>query len=217
MLATRAFLDLETITIPTSANGTTTITITDTSAKSATGFLKVPGTTETYGAELGGAWTNNVGNPYETFTPGAGADITQAINNAGGFGIAYRAAVAATNKLYRAIYNVTIASGSGPRITWSADIGMNAPTTAFTTLAPQGLTTTYRTAIANHADLGVWLNAQASNFSLANYSMKEVLTPSPQGSTVVSTSGGATQTWASIDAGFILNDTSYQVRIVRFR
>jgi len=39
-----------------------------------------------------------------------------------------------------------------------------------------------------------------------NFSIKQILTPSATGVTIVSTRGGTTQSWASQDAGFNYND-----------
>jgi hypothetical protein len=202
-----AFLDNCAALIPY-ADGNRRIEIYNASGRILQGYLKAQGAGETTGSDLVDGWTNYVTTPYETFTPGTGPLITQAINAAGAIGIAYKT-ITIANMLLKNTNAVTVASGTAPYISIARNPG-GSNKIQFDTNA-----ISYRTAASGEYTYNNALifAPGAVDFALTAYSLKQVLTPSTDGVTIVSTKGGAIYNFTSKDASFTYNDASYRYAI----
>lgn len=181
------------------------LTLTDSASKTAIGYVKAAGTGETLGSELVDGWTNSGSYPYETFTS-SGSDITSAINTSG-TGLCYKAATATTGALYKLVMTFTLNSGTAPSFYWGAGATFGTPRILFSAAVSTG--SYYRAASAAHAYAGYFTTeGDATNYAVSGFSLKQVLTPSATGVTIVSAAGGSTQNWTSVDAAFNYNDAS---------
>ncbi len=184
------------------------LTITDSASKTLIGYFKAAGTGETTGAEKITGWTNNVTYSYDTFTT-SGTEITSAII-ATGVGIGYTNSFAPTSGiLMKMVTTLTINSGAAPKWLFAEAIdGSGAVIQADGNgiLMSAGANIVYRTAISGLNYL-LFYNSGAQNFSTASTLLKQVLTPSTTGATIVSAAGGSIYNWTSMDSGFNLNDS----------
>lgn len=191
-----AFVDFSAADVLTNYLGRK-LTITDSKGKKLVGYIKAAGTGETLDSELISSWTNNVTNPYETFTS-SGKDITSAINTTT-TGFCTSTVGVSANKLYNAVTNLTLNSGTAPNLRLYDD-------NKVIIAASVGAQTGYVTATATSNAIGYYISV-ATNFSVTA-SLKQVLTPSATGVTIVSTPGGTTYNWASVESGFNYYDAS---------
>jgi hypothetical protein len=172
------------------------LTITDSAGKKLVGYIKAAGTGETLDSELvtGGDFSN-----AGDWTCDAGWGVT------GGKAIATSVS---GKRIYQAYsytigilvkYIVVIDSISGGYIYGiiGGAIGIS-PITS-------GTKTEY---LCTTASGNTRITGTAASIQLDSVSIKQVLTPSATGVTIVSTSGGTTYNWASVESGFNYNDAS---------
>jgi len=179
------------------------LTLTDSAGKKAIGYIKAAGTGETLSEELVDAWTNHPIDTYETFTPGVGNLITQAVNSAGN-GSCFKGIANSAGKVFKNTNAITVNSGTIPWVTMSQYATGQVAGIKFTANA-----TSYRTATGTtSAVFALVVDNFSSDFALTAYSSKQLLTPSATGVTITSTPGGTTYNWASIESGFNYNDAS---------
>lgn len=184
------------------------LTLTDSAGKKAIGYIKAAGTGETYGNEL----VTNGDMSEATGWTGTGWEI--------GSGIA--TATAASNFLYR-----TLSNTPGQLLKWSFNLlSRTAGSTGFRrhnvgTVALQTVPAIYTGyKVDTSAGVSVGVDALAFSGTVDDISCKAVTSPSPTGVTIVSTRGGTTYNWASIEAGFNYNDASgytYEIMSPRFK
>lgn len=181
------------------------LTLRDSTGRTAVGYVMRAGTGEALDGELVDAWTNNVSYPFETWTPGAGAVITQAANTAGGYGAAYKAIAAPNGKLFKSANTYALAGGTAPILELSNGNAGAAPFTIFSLNA-----TSYGTGKATQAYL-IWASkgTTATDFSVSAFSFQRVTEPPATGVVIASTKGGSTQTWAGITTGFDPNAVTF--------
>lgn len=189
------------------------ITITDSAGKKIIGYIKAAGTGETYGSELITGWENDSTNIYETLTINEnGHDITVA--NTTAYGKAITNGVAglsvADGGLYKSAQIISDLIGQGPRLIFTSEYaaGTVYKDYVYDSSIPASV---YLTSQAVNL-FAAYVNIEASSFSATN-SVKQVLTPSATGVTIVSTPGGNIFDWASEESGFERNDASYNVTI----
>ena len=196
-----AFLDNCAALIPY-ADGNHQIEIYDSSNRMLRGVLKAAGTSETLGNELITGWTNSLTNPYETFTT-SGKDVTSAVNSSD-IGTSNTNNCFSSRKLYYIVINTTINSGisSHYRAYQSNTIIIS---------SGAGEKSSYYTAASNDNYLGVF-QSTIGDWS-ATFTIKQVLTPSASGATIVSSKGGAIYNFTSKDASFTYNAASYRYAI----
>lgn len=187
------------------------LTVYDSTGKKASGYIKAAGTGETLDTELVDGWTNHAIAPFETFTT-SGSSITQAINSTTQ-GICYKAATLTVGAVYKLVHTVSLTSGTRPA--FRSGNNTNVSPSYGTLFQAASVTTTgvYRTLEnglgASQTHLGYRNETgEASNFAVADFSFKKLLTPSSTGVTITSTPGGTTYNWESIEAGFNYNDAS---------
>ncbi|MCE5226688.1 MAG: hypothetical protein LLG05_12630 [Porphyromonadaceae bacterium] len=148
-------------------------------------------------------WTNYSTHPYETLTL-SGADITQAVNTTGSAYLYRSLTTAIRLKLFKFVNTYSLSSGTDPLV-YLDDSSWSNATSRFTRNG-----TSYRTAQTTPSESYICvrnLNTTA-DFSMTGISLKQVLTPSATGVTIVSTKGGTTFNWANKNSAFNYNDAS---------
>lgn len=199
-------------------NGTNQIEIYDGAGMMIRGVLKAVGTGETLGSELVNVWTNHAVNPFETFTPGTGTDITSGINSADTYGIAGKNVAIPLGQLIRMAVTINTISGGwnnyGFGISNHPD---NAPSLFRLISTNAG---TYQTMIVVGVGGGPSIQAftyGALDFSSSGFSCTQVLTPSISGATIVSAKAGAVYNFGYKDANFTYNAAQYVCLIRKLR
>ena len=184
--------------------GTHLVEIYDSTGKAIAGVLGAQGSGETLGSELFPALDNpaNFTNVDASWTIGEG----NAVSN--GNGDFHKASIVQLNAL---IYSSTnIVSHPSGTIYYPYSGQGSEQVMMFGT----GVKTRYRTWIG----VNVYLLGRSTFVgTLTDISMKQVLTPSVQGCTIVSSKGGATERFKRIDTGFAFNSSSYTVIIKKLR
>jgi hypothetical protein len=197
-----AFIDNAGETIPTYADGKHTITIYDASGRMLRGYLKAAGSAETLGDEMITTFNNSGTHPYETFTL-SGIDINSAINSTGYGSCNSNNITQNVGVLLLYAYNLTLNSGGQPKYYYRATVIsidlLNGSNQSYATMTLSGTRALY---------VDVY---SVSNFILTGNSLKQVLTPSTAGATVVSTKEGTTYNFAYKNASFTYNAASYYV------
>jgi hypothetical protein len=207
-LAGTAFVDF-------SAAGTLTpylgyrLALTDSAGKKAIGYIKAAGTGETLGDVLNVSnCINSVGYPYETFD-GTSATGFRAISTGDtGSGGTAKELTYSSGGLYKTVYTYAKTSGgnvySAPALNdHLTDIGV----TVTKSISGEAIEYTVVTTTVSDGTWK-WSTGSAVEFAISNLAIKQVLTPSATGVTIVSTPGGTTYNWASIESGFNYNDSS---------
>ncbi len=156
-------------------------------------------------------WTNNANYLYETWTPGAGSVITQAINNSGGYGIAYKAVASPVGQLMKMVATINISSGSFSEGIGPSNHQQNRPEFFNLKTTTTGIYQTINTTVNSMSHVVVYTFG-AIDFSLSNFSYKQVLAPSTIGVTITNTRGGSTYNWVS-DTGINPNASSFTVTV----
>jgi hypothetical protein len=136
------------------------------------------GTVETLDVDLVDAWTNLGAYPFETFTPGTGSAITQAVNSTGA-AIANKTVSSVAGALYKLAVEIIKASGTPPKYSWGNAANMGTPNLPDVT----GVLVTgsyYATTPAIYAAPGI-VALSAVDFSMPSHSLKKVLTPDATG------------------------------------
>ena len=194
------------------------IKVYDNDGNSIQGYVGAVGGGEAFGAELGGAWTNQPGNPFETWTPGVGSAITQAINTTS-YGVAYKSADSPQGALMKIIATVNFASGSllygiGPCTGPGLGPTLQEPGISITT------TTAGHYGVVEGTDrdtLSIMTNG-AVNFSLADLSYKRLTDCAVTGFHIISAQGGSTQNWQNVSGPFCYNDSAgYSWKLYKVR
>lgn len=192
------------------------VTVADSAGKTITGFIKAAGTGETLGGELIGAGdcANSSTLPYDTFD-GVSATGFHAVKSTAGSkyaGTADEIAVVAGWLLKRAA-SLNLASGTVPQWSLRSHIGgvlWGAPQAPMAS----GANAAYETLTAGGTGVLRFVSGSNGDFTVSGISVKQVLTPSATGVTIVSASGGTTFNWTSKDAAFNYADASgYTVTI----
>lgn len=118
------------------------------------------------------AWTNNSSYPYETFTS-SGTTISSAINTSG-YGIAYSAITLEAGKKYRITYDITLNSGTRPKIrVGSASTSLGTSGVVLDTDATGSHEFTATSSATKYA--GFWTDdGDANNWSVANFSFVQI-------------------------------------------
>ncbi len=175
-----------------------------------TGYIKAAGTAEALGEEIVDTWINSTPYPYETLTAGVGNLIAPAINNAGGYGMAFKAATASSGGLYKLVTAVTQTSGEAPLLGWYANSGTGSPSISFGTGTLAG---SYRTATAAHTHVMFW-NSAATEWTSTTYTLKNVTAPAASGAVIGATKDPASaQSWAATEASFNPNSATFTYTI----
>ncbi len=190
------------------------IILIDGSANEAVGYIKAVGTGETLGGELlsgtsglftdwtgvapdeiPDGWTRRDG-PFDMATrlTENPADQCQILSD-GTLITLRKGLILMWDKLYKVSIDIkTVDSGS-------VQINVGGKTQTYNTT---GIKTIYANAeTARHCDI---TRVGVTNVTLDDASIKQILTPSTNGVTIVSTSGGSTENWAQVDSGFNPND-----------
>ncbi len=121
---------------------------------------------ETLGDELVDAWTNDPVYPYDTWTPGVGNLITQAISDGSSIARASKLVTATMGALYKEVATFAVASGTTPVLAWylgGVDIMFATGTT----------TGKYMTATVATDSLYLF-NTNATDFGLSLFSLKRL-------------------------------------------
>jgi hypothetical protein len=208
-----AFLDACAALVPY-ADGSHLVEIYDASGRMLRGYLGAAGSGEDLGAELITSWTHNATYPYETFTVD-GINITRAVNDAAGVGLASVAATINAGDLTKFTGTLTINDGTAPNV-----MVKNAPasSTYHQYLMLAGAYSRYWTAATELWDyLCLQNNNVAMDFAIASPSWKKVTGPSADGCTIVSAKGGAVANFAYKNASFTYNSSAYYVIVRKAR
>lgn len=197
------------------------LTVTDHTGKTATGYISAAGTGETYGSQLISnpnftsnttGWTT-LNSTIASVAGGQSGNCLQVTRSSGTLQGAYSTQTLTSGWLI--LSSVYVQSGTSGNET--AEIGWSTAAPAYilvtgTTTAAWTQMSIYGTADSSQANYQrMYLlkeSATAGTMLFDTASATQVLTPSVTGVTIASTSGGSTFNWASITAGFNLNDTA---------
>lgn len=185
------------------------LTIKDSALKELVGYIKAAGTAETLsGTEKITDWANNGTYPFETLTE-SGTDITSAINTTG-YGMCHSYNSSSSGQLHKLVSTITINSGALLYLVSGIDVFGSAPAVIYESPVTSGNKVIYRTITDNRQDQLAFLTGSgvAVNFSAVSNSLKQVITPSATGVTIVSAQGGSTFDWTSETSAFNRNDAA---------
>lgn len=202
------------------------ITVIDSSAKSAVGWIGAAGAGENLDATILTNGDMETGNPptgwssatatlsgqADERTGGAGVQCLQLVGTSGAYAEAHRSATASTGALYK----LSI---------WMKNIG-----SSWVSYGLSGILsyvsysdTTWKNFTAYRTKEGVAWNPNVLHLRdgtddsrFDDYLIQKVLTPSADGVTIVSARGGATQSWTSVESGFSPNSASFTVHITSY-
>jgi hypothetical protein len=191
-----AFIDNAGATILTYADGNHRIEIYDSSNRMLKGVLKAAGTSATEGSDSARTFVAETGTPTI-----AGDQITFSNAIEGVMESDYWI----NGGLYLVDWSIASYAGSGNFYLYGGGI-----VTTGISKSANGNYASYIT--SNSVNLRVASALGCSGIATIN-SIKQVLTPSASGVTIVSTKGGATQSFASKDASFTYNAASYRYAI----
>jgi len=194
--------------------------ITDSAGKSIMGYIKAAGSGEGLGDELITSWTNHPTHPVETYAA-TGTNITQFVNSAGGYGIVHiNTGVDLRLALYKYSTDVTINSGSFDNFGIGFGSAASAQRVVYTKPASTGTYSGYFT--PNYTSTLPFINIMAGPTSaldaaFINNTLKQVLTPSSSGATIVSAKGGETYNFSYKNPSFTYNAASYYCIVSKVR
>jgi hypothetical protein len=189
------------------------LTVTDSAGKKIVGYLKAAGAGETYAtpawaddcADDGTAdWSvNDCSIAFDTdHYVTTYAAVTQHI---------YKSVTLGSGKLFLASVDVKNGTYTGAGVTNQIQTGLGSSVLAVktgTTGADYATLSGYVTP-TNQGQVDVYsFMTGAGTYLWKNYFIKQVLTPSVTGATIVSTRGGSVYNWESVEAGFNYNDAS---------
>lgn len=194
------------------------LTVTDSAGKNATGYIKAAGTGETYGNELvpNSDFANLTGvtgynATLASIVGGQSGNCLQVTMTSMGASHFYESISGLTlNALYE--FNAYIKSGSAGDVTYQTGLWDTFGGTSylFITGTSSGswanISSKYCPTVTSLQIYGRKYDSTAGSMLFDSYSLKQVLSPSATGVTIVSTPGGTVYNWASIDAGFNPND-----------
>jgi hypothetical protein len=197
-----AFLDNCAALVPY-ADGNRRIEIYDSSNRMLKGVLKAAGTGETLGDDLLSGWD---------FTSGwstAAASIIDAnsFSTPSGSGGVYKSNIATAGYLYKITYERTTTAG-GSTLRFSGTGLVTSPG-----FIPVSTGVYYYQSITGFSSIYLAHATSAGQTDVISMKVEAVLTPSATGVTIVSSKGGATQSFASKDASFTYNAASYRYAI----
>jgi len=199
------------------------LTITDSTGHQLVGWIKAAGSVETYGSEtLPNTSFNNttsVSTWQSTIASvsggesGNGLQITLTVN---GDGAPFEFPTVVSGGLYKAYsYTKTGTAGSINMIFSDGNPPNEWYIYSWYNFGTWGLQTVYGTTNSVNAQLEWDVNGSNGNTGYADEaSLKQVLTPSATGVTIVSVSGGSTYNWTSEASGFNRDDTSGYTYII---
>jgi hypothetical protein len=189
------------------------------------GVLKAAGSAETVDVELiengdfSGTWTGEIpeqwtvtgtvdGNNY--IVKDDANNRVQVVSVYGYIGIKQASTVPTqTGKLYKRIADVFAVTSGGARI----ELGG----TSTTDITTSGVNTAYSIGVPDNNTMYVQRAVSNSNFVVSSVSLKQVLTPSALGATIVSAKGGTTYNFGYKNPTFTYNAASYYVVIKALR
>ena len=205
-----AFVDFSTANVLTNYAPKSKLTLTDSAGKKLTGYIKAAGTGKTLGSELitdpscatdfwtlkNTGWTHDAGNEKFTFS----GHTT--------FSSLLLVSVGAVGGYYETTFEVKDYSAGIIRLWYGSN-------TNYTIRSANG---TYTERLTNTSDTTFLLEADSVfRGSVDNISLKQVLTPSTTGATIVSAKGGTTYNFNHKNASFTYNAASYYVIIKKIR
>lgn len=173
--------------------------------KTLVGWIKAAGTGETYGTELLGTvaadrdFSSDTGWWSKTGSFSIGSNVAS-YNGTGDY--LYRLGVTSIGFLYKNNVTINVITG-GVTVEFGAGADYYRGTSAVHTV--------YGTAVTDASPFSFISTLQGT---IDNVSLKQVLTPSAIGVTIVSTQGGTTQNWASND-GIDANAGSFVLTITK--
>jgi hypothetical protein len=200
------------------------IVIRDSAGKKAIGYIKAAGTGETYSGELisNTSFSDVTGwTPYRctvaSVTGGQSgnclqvtlseASTNQSVYNTSG--------IVQAGKLY--IGSAYIKSGTSGNQSARIQLQQNIIKTQITSALWVEISGKITAGTLDTTFYCVKYSATAGTMLFDEVSLKQILTPSVTGVTIVSTQGGSTQNWASIESGFNYNDESgYSIIVGEF-
>lgn len=193
------------------------IRIYDSGSRYLEGWIKANGSGEGLSEiELlsGKSWTNYVANPFETFTV-SGLDITSAINSSSG-ACCWLQITASIGVLAKLTTNIIINASDIAAVVFDNTNNLSSSTRfeIIQNIASSNNYSVYGTMPYVNPYFGYRVtNSHMVNFSASGHSIKQVLTPSALGLTIVSTQGGSTYNFTTKTASFVYNAASYRYKI----
>ncbi len=225
-----AFIDFTAASILT-GNLAKYLVVTDSTGKQIKGWIKAAGTGETFGSEVHAdanaasdpsaneanattGWSTD--GPPDTFestnvgTPNVGSYHLHVVSSSGYKGFyRYNGGINQFGKLVKWTYDFKRVSGTSIKVqitdvTTGTIWGLKIYTSGTTYLSGETLYATLEDNTNPRTIIRLW--NVAGEFYWDNDSLKQVLTPSTTGVTIVSTQGGTTYNWTSKESGFNYND-----------
>ena len=198
------------------------VTVADSAGNEITGYIKTPGTGETYGPELvtnGGFDTDITGwtaynSAIASISGGDSGNCLEITRTAGGSQAAYQQII---ENHYCYLMEGKIKSGTSGNEQGRLSLNTEGSYISQTSTSSWETISGYRT--SNSLDTRFYctkISSTSGTMLFDSVSLKKVLSPSATGVTIVSEQGGTTQNWASIASGFNGHDLSgYTVTIHR--
>ncbi len=183
--------------------------IKDSSGNAIQGIIKAAGTGETLGNELLSGFTNSSVIPYDTLTT-LGLDISSAIKNPLGSASVGSNVFTGSRYLVKIVRTYTLIGGTDVSARIGGDEELSTPNVIFGTVNPA-----YATLIAGSRYFGYRAISQVTNFSATGNSVKQVLTPSATGVTIVNSKGGVTYNWINKSTLFNYTSATFTYEIFR--
>lgn len=221
-----AFIDASNASVTALADGNHSIEVYDSSGRFIRGVLSAAGSAETVDVELvtngdmelDANWPNYATpetNERSNVQAHGGTYSRHIIDSTASYGGCAQNVVVTQHSLYKIVSSLYVISGNARSRLYNSGIGQIA---AYDVSSPGSwLTgTKYATPIASSGyEVNVInpSNTIPCEFYADDLSLKQVLTPSSSGATIVSTKGGAVQNWAYKNASFTYNQASYTVVI----
>lgn len=176
------------------------LVVTDSAGKQAVGYIKAAGTGETLGGEL---YADPEFNDASLWDAKSGWSVSGGLASATGTVLYIQTKTALT--LYQLLINVVLSGNSYTSGVYQTFI--SGGTIRSATYTNGGNKTAYLTGGAT-GTAGIIQSTSALTASFTGLSLKQVLTPSATGVTIVSQRLGTTQNWRSIGTGFNYNDAT---------
>jgi hypothetical protein len=199
-----AFIRVQGVSLTPYTSASYSMSLHDSAGKTATGWIEYTDVAENLGGELvtdggfaasaswntGGSWAVSGGKA--NFSSSVGGSVWQYVTLTAG-------------KLYKLQYTIDSASVDMIYAVHQGDW--------FESRSGSGTYTEYFTAIQTESTAVLGIYARNGSAVADNISLKEVLDVGTDGVHIVSTDGGATRNWTSIESGFDYNDDTYTLEV----
>jgi len=218
-----AFIDGANASVTALADGNHQIEIYDSAGRMIKGVLKAAGSAETLDSEQVTGWSAIAGYEPDTLTVNANGHDVDVFIEASASDSRCEATPLQTvlGRLLKIVSDIVINSGTMSVLRYST-LALHGGTYIVKDIASAITTSKTITDYINTSSVDPlyclgYRTAGANVNCSFTFSLKQVLTPSSSGSTIVSAKGGVTYNWAYKNAAFAYNEANYRVVVRRLR